>query len=66
MTSVFFISSSYSIRKQNPNPCSILQCHLLKVWSLVPRGVREGGVGWVVVVVVWGGTRAEARRPLHL
>lgn len=56
VTSVFFISSSYSIRKQNPNPCSILQCHLLKSGSLCPPW--EGGE-----------TRAEARtrrKSLHL
>ncbi len=34
VTSVFFISSSYSIRKQNPNPCSFLQCHLVKSGAL--------------------------------
>ena len=44
VTSVFFISSSWSRRKQNPNPCSILQCHLFK--SLVPCPYKEGGGGW--------------------
>lgn len=37
----FFISSSYSIRKENPNPCSILQCHLWKSGPLSPMGGGE-------------------------
>lgn len=48
VTSVFFIASSYSIRKQNPNPCSILQCHLFKSG---PLSIYEGRRG----------TRAKAR-----
>lgn len=53
VTSVFFISSS--IRKQNPNPCSILQCHFLKSGPLSLCGAGE-----------WGGGARASRTSLHL